>query len=269
MESFLGLPQEASQHAARIDNLLGLLHWLIFILAAGWAIYFIYVLYRFRAGRNPKANYQGVKTHASTYIEGGVAVAEGILLVALSIPLWSERVDAIPDSRSSVIVRVTAEQFAWNIHYPGKDGVFGHTDIKFVDPQLNPLGLDPNDPNGADDIVTLNQLHLPVNKPAIIYLSSKDVIHSFGIPEMRVKQDVIPGLNIPVWFVPTVTTEEMRKRKGKPEFNYEIACAQLCGIGHYRMRGFVTIDTGEGFAAWLEAQPKWGSGGTSDPWGQK
>ena len=90
-------------------------------------------------------------------------------------------------------------------------------------------------------MTTVNQLYLPVNKPIIVKLKSKDVIHSFGVPEFRVKQDAVPGLTIPIWFVPNVTTAEMRARTGKPEFQYEIACAQLCGLGHYRMRGFVTV----------------------------
>ena len=94
----------------------------------------------------------------------------------------------------------------------------------------------------------------PVNKPVIIHLSSKDVIHSFNLPNMRIKQDVIPGMSIPLWFVPTVTTEQMRKKPGNDEYVYEIACAQLCGNSHYSMRGFLTIDDQAGFDAWLEEE---------------
>ncbi len=124
-----------------------------------------------------------------------------------------------------------------------RTAIFGKTDIKLVDAQANPLGIDKKDPAAADDFTTVNQLHLPVNKPAIVYLSSMDVIHSFGLQEMRVKQDAIPGLVTPVWFEPTVTSDDMKKRKGDDKWNYEISCAQLCGLGHYRMRGYVTIDT--------------------------
>ena len=102
----------------------------------------------------------------------------------------------------------------------------------------------------------MNQLHLPVGKPAIVRLSSKDVIHSFNLTEFRVKQDAIPGVMIPLWFVPTITTDDMRKRLGQDDFVYEIACAQLCGLGHYSMRGYVTIDTPEGFQAWLDGEGK-------------
>jgi cytochrome c oxidase subunit 2 len=151
-----------------------------------------------------------------------------------------------------VVVQVTGEQFAWNIHYPGPDGRFGRTDIKLLDLQSNPLGLDRSDPAGLDDITTVNQMYLPVNRPVIVRLRSKEVIHSFGVPEFRVKQDAVPGLTIPIWFVPTVTTEEMRARTGNPQFQYEIACAQLCGLGHARMRGFVTVQTAEEFQQWVQ-----------------
>ena len=152
------------------------------------------------------------------------------------------------------MVRVVGQQFAWNIHYPGPDGKFGKTDPKLVDAQSNPLGLDRRDPAAADDFTTVNQLHLPVGKPAIIYLSSLDVIHSFALQEMRVKQDAIPGMSTPVWFVPTVTSDDMKKRKGDEKWSYEISCAQLCGLGHYRMRGYVTIDTPEQFQAWMDCR---------------
>ena len=177
-----------------------------------------------------------------------------VLLFAFSIPLWAARVDHIPAQRDALLVQVTGEQFAWNVHYAGDDGVFGRTDIKLLDLQSNPLGLDRTDPAAKDDVTTLNQLYLPVNKPIIVRLRSKDVIHSFGVPEFRVKQDAIPGLTIPIWFVPNVTTAEMRTRLGKPEFQYQIACAQLCGLGHAGMRGFVTVQTAEEFQKWMAEQ---------------
>ena len=93
-----------------------------------------------------------------------------------------------------------------------------------------------------------------MNTPVIVKLRSKDVIHSFGVPEFRVKQDAVPGLTIPIWFVPNVTTAEMRTRTGNPEFQYEIACAQLCGLGHYRMRGFVTVLSAEEFQKWMDGR---------------
>ena len=250
MERFLGLPDLASEHGVRLDYATGLIHWLMFALFVIWGALFVYILFRFRRGRNPKASYKGLQSHISSYGEVGVALFEVIILVGFSIPLYSERVDDVPDESQATVVRVVAEQFAWNVHYPGPDGVFGRTDPTLIDVESNPLGLDRSDPSAKDDVTTINQLHLPVDKPAIVKLSSKDVIHSFFILAMRIKQDAIPGMQFPVWFVPTVTTAEMREKYGD-EFNYEIGCSQLCGLGHYRMRGFVTIHDQAGYDAWM------------------
>ena len=256
MNGPLGLPVAASAHAAEVDQTIVYIHILMAVLFVGWILFFIYALYRFRSKRNPVADYKGVTSHTSTYLEIGVAIIEAILLIGFSVPLWAKRVAAFPPESEAVVVRVVGEQFAWNIHYPGPDGRFGKTDIKLIDLQTNPLGLDRSDPDAKDDITTVNQLHLPVGKPAIVKLSSKDVIHGFNLTEFRVKQDAIPGVVIPLWFVPTITTEDMRKRLGQDDFVYEIACAQLCGLGHYSMRGYVTIDSPEGFQAWLGEEGK-------------
>jgi cytochrome c oxidase subunit II len=252
MSHWLGLPPLASAHGGQIDGLIGWMHVFMFILFVGWGGFLAYALIRFRRSRHPVANYTGVTSHASTYSEIAVAVIEAVLLFAFSIPIWAARVDRMPSENDALVVRVTAEQFAWNIHYAGPDRVFGRTDISLLDLQSNPLGIDRTDPAAKDDVSTLNQLYLPANTPIIVRLRSKDVIHSFGVPEFRVKQDAVPGLTIPVWFIPDVTTAEMRTRTGNPEFQYEIACAQLCGMGHYRMRGFVTVQTPEEFQKWME-----------------
>ena len=248
------LPPIASEHGARIDDSLVWVHWLMAILFVGWILFFFFCLWRFRRARHPVADHIGAQSHASTWLEGGVAVAEAILLVGLSIPLWADRVAEFPPEKDSVVVRLVAEQFAWNVHYPGPDGVFGKTSIDKIDLQTNPLGIDRSDPAAQDDVTTLNQLRLPVGKPAIVHLSAKDVIHSFNVPEMRIKQDAVPGIDIPVWWVPTVTTAQMREKLGQPEFVYEIACAQLCGLGHARMRGFVTIDEPADYQKWMDEQ---------------
>lgn len=238
----LNLPIMASAHGHEVDMVIYLVHLLMFLLAIGWGIYFVVALWRFRKKNNSVANYKGVESHFSSIVEVMVVVAEVVLLVGFSLPFWAKQVNAFPQRKDIVEVRVVAEQFAWNVHYPGLDGIFGRTDLKFFDKQSNPLGLDPKDPNGKDDVTTINQLHLPIGYPAIIYLTSRDVIHSFSLPVMRVKQDVIPGMSIPTWFTPTKT--------GK----FEIACAQLCGLGHYRMKGYLTIHTQEEFDKWLSEQ---------------
>ena len=239
---------------AQIDGLIGWIHVFMIILFVGWSGFFVYCLIRFRRSRNPVADYAGVKSNASKYSEIAVAVVEAVLLIGFAIPLWASRVGDMPSATEALTVQVTGEQFAWNMHYPGPDGAFGRTDIKLLDLQSNPLGLDRDDPAAMDDVTTVNQLYLPVNTPIIVRLRSKDVIHSFGVPEFRVKQDAVPGLTIPIWFIPNVTTAEMRTRTGNPEFQYEIACAQLCGLGHYRMRGFVTVQPAEEFQQWMEEQ---------------
>lgn len=238
MLEWLGLPVAASAHAAEVDRIMVLVHWLMLVLFVGWGTFFAWVLVRFRSGRNPRASYQGARGRFASVVEGGVLAAEIALLAFFSVPFWSANVDAEPPHQNTVEVRVVAEQFSWNFHYPGADGQFGRTSITLVDPD-NPLGLDRRDAAAKDDITTINQLHLPVGRTAIIHLSSKDVIHSLGIPEMRVKQDAIPGVVQPVWFTPTMTGR------------WEIACSQLCGLAHYRMKAFYTIHTPEEYQAWL------------------
>jgi len=309
MGEFLGLPFDASAHGPLIDRMIILVHWLMLVLFVGWGTYFVYVLLRFRRSRNATADYHGVRNHASSYLEGVVAAIEGVLLVGFAIPLWSMRVNEIPPESDATVVRIVAEQFAWNVHYPGPDGVFGKADISLITSE-NPLGLDRSDPAAKDDIVTINQLNLPVGRPVIIHLSSKDVIHSLNLPLFRVKQDAIPGQSIRVWFTPTVTTADIQRTMTKkfsvaagkvpeelatlvtlsdctgkdgqvvlakgspltdedlpalrdagisevlvaPETPTEIACAQLCGLGHYRMRGFVTVQTADEYKAWVADQ---------------
>jgi cytochrome c oxidase subunit 2 len=238
MQAWLGLPIPGAADAGDVDRIMVLVHWLMLVLFVGWTAFFVFVLVRFRKRRQPVASYHGVRARWSTWLEGGVLAAEVALLAFFSIPVWSARVDALPAERDSTVVRIVAEQFAWNVHYPGADGVFGRTNIRLVNPD-NPLGLDRRDPAGRDDITTINRLNLPVNRPVIVYLSTKDVVHSFGLPQMRVKQDATPGIVQPVSFTPTVIGE------------WDIACSQLCGLAHFRMRGVYTIQSPADFDAWL------------------
>jgi cytochrome c oxidase subunit 2 len=138
-------------------------------------------------------------------------------------------------------VRITAEQFAWNIHYPGPDGVFGRTDMTLIS-ATNPVGIDRQDAAASDDIGLLNILTLPVDRTVVVQLMSRDVVHSFTLNEMRVKQDANPGMVSRVWFTPTTTGQ------------WEIACSQLCGLGHYRMRGEYRVVTSEQFEEWQTAE---------------
>lgn len=250
-----GLPAAASAHAAAIDFVLGLEHWGIAVLFTFFFAYFVYALYRFRRSANPTASYAGMHSLWSVYVVLAIVVAEGVLLVAYEMPEWRERVLNLPAAGESTVVRVVAEQYQWNIHYPGRDGRFGRTDVGLVSAE-NPLGLDRRDEAARDDVVTVNELNVPVDRPVVIHLTSKDVIHSFAVYEMRVKQDATPGTDSPVWFQPIVTTAEMRRRSGRPDFDYEITCSQLCGLGHYRMRGVVTVMASDEFQDFLAAEER-------------
>jgi cytochrome c oxidase subunit II len=232
----LGLPVQASAQAAGLDRITLLVHGLMAVLFVGWSVYFVYVLVRFRRRRHPQADYRGARSHWSAWTEIGVAIVELLLLAAFSIPAWASRVNGAPAS-GALVVRVTAQQFSWTAHYPGPDGEFGRSDAALVSAD-NPAGLDKSDPHAADDVVTVNDLHLPLARPVIVQLTSRDVIHSFGVPAMRVKQDAIPGMTIPVWFTPTLAG------------SYDIACSQLCGLGHYRMRAVVTVVPEQEFGSW-------------------
>ena len=269
---YFGLPLvNASTQGPAIDNIISIVHWLMAVLFVGWGVFFIYTLIRFRASKNPRADYHGVKSHFSSYLEIVIAVIEVGLLFGFAFPIWASRINDVPKGPDTVQIRVVAQQFAWNIHYPGPDGVFGKSSTDLVDEAENPIGLDRSDEFAKDDIFTVNQLHIPVNTPINISLSSKDVLHSFGLPEFRVKQDAVPGMEIPVWFEATMTTEEFLEttkgsaREGK---GFEIACAQLCGLGHYRMKGFLTVHDDEGYAAWLDEEAAYlEEEGDNDDWG--
>ena len=250
------MPIDGSAHGAELDHMTGLLHWLMAVLFVGWGLYFVYVLFRFRASRNPKASYAGSTSRVSSWVEIGIVVAEVILLVGFAIPAWARWVTPHDPTDDPLVVRVVGQQFAWNVHYPGPDGVFGPSDPYLVDEASNPIGLDRGGAGAADDVVSINQLHLPVDQPVTLLLSTKDVIHSFSLPTMRVKQDAIPGMEIPVHFKPVMTTPEeaVFPACAAGKSCWEIACAQLCGLGHYRMRGYFMVHEQGDFDAWMEEQ---------------
>ena len=245
----LGLPVLASEHGRHVDDLIIYMHWLMIALFVGWLVYFVYALFRFRRSRNPRADYVGVKGHTSSYLEAGVAIIEGLLLFGLAVPLWAKAVDKPPKESESTVIQVVAQQFLWNVRYPGKDGKFGKQDMRWVTPE-NVFGVDPNDPSGKDDVQTINEIHVPLVrnpdgqfKPVIIYVSSKDVVHSFKVIALRVTQDAIPGMRIPLWFQPT------------QEGRYQINCAQLCGNGHSSMsQGLIIVESPEAFNKWLDSK---------------
>jgi cytochrome c oxidase subunit 2 len=271
-----GLPFLASKDGQTIDLSLLLIHLLMLAMLLAWGTVFVIILARFRKSRHPRADYAGIKTRLAGWAEFGVVLAEAAMLVGISIPFWATRVNAVPGpDQHPFEVRVVAQQYVWNVHYPGPDGKFGRTRIELVDDKAgNPIGLDRDDPNAKDDVIAENQLHVPVNRPVIVHLTSKDVIHSFALPELRVKRDAIPGMTVDVPFTPTVTTAQFRDSlrteanrtyAGRADAlaeqmasidarNYEIACAQMCGLAHYRMRGTLVVETEDELQKWLAAQ---------------
>ena len=204
INEFLGQPPNASEHGFQIDHIIEFAHWFMAALFVGWTIFFIYVLIRFHKSRHPRADHAGVKSGISTHLEFSCVLIEAVLLIGFAIPLWAKRVNEFPDTKNAVLVHVIGQQFNWTFHMPGPDGQFGRRNIDLVSTS-NPLGLDANDPAAKDDIVVLGELHVPVDRPVIIELSSKDVIHNFDLPHMRIAADAIPGSAIPMWFKPIKT----------------------------------------------------------------
>ncbi|MEK6675259.1 MAG: hypothetical protein AABZ47_06340 [Planctomycetota bacterium] len=235
-----GLPPDVSEHGWQIDRLINILHVFMAILFVGWGIFLVRCLVLYRKKPGHAASYELLKAKPAKYAEIVVMVFEVIVLVGFSMPVWASVKNDLPkDSENPFKVRVIAEQFAWNFHYPGPDGVFGRSAPQFVNGADNPAGIDRSDQAGKDDLVA-GELHFPVGEPIICELTSKDVIHSFFLPVMRIKQDTIPGMRIPVWF------------KAKQSGNYEVACAQLCGNNHYKMKALMVIEPRAKFDEWLK-----------------
>ncbi len=232
------LPVQASSFAAKIDTGMWVIHILMFIIFFGWLIYFVYLLVAYREREGHKAQRVHISHKASLAPDIIVFASELLIVFAIALPIWSQVKMTMPDENKSTRVEIVGEQFNWNVRYPGPDGKFGKTNSAFVD-FSNPFGIDPSDEAGHDDIVVVNDMHFPVGKPVLARLTSKDVIHSFFIPSFRIKQDATPGLVVPVWFEPTL------------EGNYEVTCAQLCGVGHAIMRADVKVESQAEFDKWL------------------
>jgi cytochrome c oxidase subunit II len=241
INELIGMPPNASEHGYQIDHIIEFSHWFMGGLFIGWSAFFIYVLLRFRRSKHPVADHEGVKSGISTHLEFAVVLIEAVLLIGFAIPLWAKRVNSFPDDKDAIVVHAIGQQFNWTFHMPGPDGVFGRRDIALVTPS-NGLGLDPNDPASTDDLVILGELHVLKDRPVIIELSSKDVIHNFALPHMRSAQDAIPGQIIPMWFKPIKTG------------SFEIVCGQLCGFGHYSMKGALVVDEPAAYQEWLKEQ---------------
>ena len=232
------MPAAASGHASALDAVLLSVHTHMALIFVAWLALFVIALVKFRRGASPEPRAHGLGGKVAAIAIGLVIAGDVIILTTQALPAWATRNEPPPPGAAPLEIRVVAEQFAWNIHYPGPDGVFGRTRQDLISAS-NPVGIDRDDPAAADDIGILNVLMLPVNRTVVIQLTSRDVVHSFTLNEMRVKQDATPGMTARVWFTPITTGD------------WEIACSQLCGLGHYRMRGeYHVVDQ----AAWQQWQ---------------
>lgn len=255
------LPKNYNAAGGDIDRLFYLILCItgfFFILVEGGILVFL-VAFRHREGR------KAVYTHGHRGMEIVWTLVPAVILVWLALyqrDVWARQKINFPkeDDPNTTLVEVTAEQFQWTFRYPGPDRKFGRTRLELADPQSNPLGIDWKDPDAADDVWSVGALHVPVDKPVLAYLRSKDVIHSFFVPVMRVKQDVVPGLDRNrAWFHPTTACERKTalKSDGTPKPSYmdditswEVACAELCGANHYSMRGQLIVESQEHFDEW-------------------
>jgi len=237
------LPAGAAAAAGFIDRQFAITYVLmgIVFLAAQLGLGYIAWKYRDHASAKP-ANY----SHGNTKLEVVWTVLTAALFIGLNLmgsSVWaSQRFD--PPEAGAVQVEVTGMQFAWYFRYPGKDGQYGKTNVKLMDPSAGgeaAVGLDTSDPAAKDDVVT-GTMYLPVNREVDLSLRAVDVIHSFFVPNLRFKQDAVPGLNIHMHLKPTAIGD------------YEIACAELCGLGHYKMHGMVKVVSQEDFDKWLTAR---------------
>lgn len=186
------------------------------------------------------------------------------VLVAIGLKNWYSV--TAPAPADATVVEVVGKQFNWLIRYAGHDNELGKRDFRKIDDANNVLGLDWNDPHNNDDIISQNgELHIVVNKPVKLLIGSRDVIHDVGLPHFRLKMDAVPGITTTLWFTPTITTEEMKKITHNPDFVYEIACDQLCGKGHYSMRGTIIVETQAEHDKWLASQKPYHEGAMPAP----
>lgn len=235
-------PENVGSTGKELDGMFAFIYYvsvLIFLLTYGLLITFI-IKYRY----NP--NRRAYHFHGNNLVEFTWTILPTFLFVGIGLwseDSWARTKYAARVPSPDVHVEVIGYQFGWQVRYPGADGLLGRKD-RFQMTAANPFGIDSTDPAGKDDIILMNQLHVPINKNILVDLSSIDVLHSFFLPNLRIKQDAVPGMWIKVWF------------NGMKAGKYEIACAELCGFGHYGMRGELFMYSQEDFDKWLDEQYK-------------
>ncbi len=242
----------ASTQGKSIDNMM----W-ITIIITGIVFFITQILlfwfsYRYQESDKRKPLYF---THSNKLeiIWTGVPTITLTILIVFGLKYWFKFTGDAP--KNSQIVEITGHQFGWEFRYPGKDGILGRKNYKLIDPaKKNPLGVDWSDAASHDDIHVATTVHVVVNRPVKFVINSMDVIHDVGLPAFRLKMDAVPGTPTTEWFTPIYTTAEMKKKTGNPDFEYEIVCDQLCGKGHFSMRGIIIVETQKEYNAWMIKQ---------------
>ena len=242
----------ASDHGEKIDNMM-----FITIAVTGIVFFLTQILlfwfsYKYQYSEKRKAVFYPHNTNWEILWTTVPAIALCVL-VGFGLFYWYKITGDAPEN--ALQVEVTGRQFGWIYRYPGKDNVYGKRYYKLIDDtNNNELGLNWDDKYSHDDIVTTEALYLIKDQPVKINIFSRDVIHDVGLPHFRMKMDAVPGIPTTMYFTPKYTTEEMKKITGNPSFEYELACQEMCGNGHYSMKGAVKVVTASEFILWRAKQ---------------
>jgi cytochrome c oxidase subunit II len=246
----LGTP--ASDHGEKIDTMLYISVVMTGIVFVITQILLFYFAFKYQHSEKRKAYYFPHDNRLEMLWTVVPAIALTVL-VGFGLYYWFKITGDAP--KDATVVEVTGKQFGWIYRYPGKDRVFGKKYYKNIDEgKLNQLGLLWDDQSAHDDVVTNEALYLVVNKPVKIVINSRDVVHDLGLVHFRMKMDAVPGTPTTIWFTPKYTTLEMKEMTQNPEFEYEISCDQMCGKGHYSMKGIVKVVSAAEYALWLAKQ---------------
>jgi cytochrome c oxidase subunit II len=243
------LGEPASDHGVLVDRMLYVTILITFIVFVITQVALFWFSYKYQEKENQKAFYfpHNNKLELIWTVIPAIVLT---ILVGVGIFYWFKITGAAP--KNAMQVEIVGKQFGWEMRYPGKDGILGKKYFKNVNPAANnPVGQIWDDPANYDDVFVEQEMHLVVGKPVQLVIGAKDVIHDVGLAHFRLKMDAVPGTPTTMWFTPTITTAEMRKKTGNPDFVYEISCDQMCGKGHWSMRGVIVVETQEEFDAWM------------------
>ena len=246
------LGEPASDHGVLVDRMLYVTLAVTFVVFVITQIALFWFAYKYQETDNRKAFYY---PHNNTLELIWTVIPAIVLsvLVGFGIFYWFKITGPAP--KDAMVVEVVGKQYGWEFRYPGADGILGKKYFKKVDAaNNNPVGQLWEDPANHDDVYVEQEMHLVVGKPVQLVIGAKDVIHDVGLVHFRMKMDAVPGTPTTMWFTPKFTTKEMKVKTGNPDFVYEISCDQLCGKGHWSMRGVIVVETQEEFDAWLASK---------------